>query len=74
MRIRVTKKAARLLRKHAIETRLRARVLNPGASARSASYPVRVLRIKQPLSYDARPPRARTVSTVSASAAGLSSR
>jgi hypothetical protein len=47
VRIKVTKKAARLLRKHAIETRLRARVLNPGAGARSASYPVRVLRIKR---------------------------
>jgi len=47
VRIRVTKKAARLLRKHAIETRLRARVLNPGAKARTASYPVRVLRIKR---------------------------
>jgi hypothetical protein len=45
VKLKVTKRAARLLRKQAVETNLRARVLNPGSRTRTASYPVRVLKI-----------------------------
>ena len=47
VRLKVTKRAARLLRRQAVETKLRARVANPDAGTRTASYPVRVKKIKR---------------------------
>jgi extracellular elastinolytic metalloproteinase len=48
VRLHLTAKAVRILKRHPVETRLRARVLNPGAGMRTARYPVRVTLAKRP--------------------------
>jgi hypothetical protein len=47
VRLRLTRKAVRILKRHPIETRLHARVTNPNAGTRRASYPVRVMLAKK---------------------------
>jgi extracellular elastinolytic metalloproteinase len=42
VRLKLTRKAIRILRKGRVETKLRATVVNPGAGSRKASWPVRV--------------------------------
>jgi hypothetical protein len=43
VRLKLTRTAVRILKRHAIEAGLHARVTNPGAGVRRASFPVRVM-------------------------------
>jgi extracellular elastinolytic metalloproteinase len=42
VRLKLTRKAVRILKRHPIETRLHARVVNTGAGTRRATYPIKV--------------------------------